>query len=415
MRRLTVLLLIVVAACGAEAISTTSSPAVTTSSTVATRTTGPANPVADATTTSGAPQEMSSTTIAPLEGLALERVDVEVSFPTLVFASIEQQRSYVVDKAGVIVPTDGGPPLLDISSQVRNDGEQGLLGATFFSLDAADDTLDVHYSDRDGNTVVSAFDLAAGQVDAGSERIVLQVEQPARNHNGGMIQTDPDGYLYIALGDGGGANDRYGNGQNLSSLLGTILRLELTGESGYQIPPDNPFTDVQDARPEIWAYGLRNPWRFWIDAPTGRMIIADVGQKAYEEVDVVGLEPVERNFGWPTTEALHCFSPSSGCDTGGLTLPVLEVEHGDAGTCSITGGIVYRGDAIPELDGVYLFSDYCGGYLRGFPVDDPASVADYTEMVGGPIGQVTSFGQGWRGELYVTTADGSVFEVVPIR
>ena len=189
-----------------------------------------------------------------------------------------------------------------------------------------------------------------------------------------------------------------------------MLRLDVDGDD-YVIPTDNPSLG---GRAEIWASGLRNPWRFWIDAESGLMAIGDVGQNAFEEVDVVPLDPVGYNFGWPISEGLHCFSPSSGCDVSEVTLPVVEVAHGDAGTCSITGGVVYRGAEIPELDGVYLFSDFCGGYVRGFPVTDPSAVTDYTTMFGGTLGQVSSFGLDADGELYVVTP-GNVFRVFARR
>ncbi len=352
------------------------------------------------------------TTVAPLLGLALKPVDVDVVFPVLVFSSGPD--TYVADKAGRIVSIAGGPPVLDIRDRVLNDGERGLLGAAFHPLYAPGSLLVVHYTDRDGNTVVSTFTVDEMIANPDSEQMVLRVEQPAGNHNGGMIQFDVDGHLFVGLGDGGGANDRFGNGQNRESLLGSILRLSLTDGAGYTIPSDNPFVDLAGARPEIWAWGLRNPWRFWIDNQSGLMVIADVGQNTYEEIDVIPMGSGGANLGWPITEGLHCFSPSSGCDTVGLTLPVIEISHGDSGSCSITGGIVYRGEAIPELVGTYLYSDYCGGYLRGFPVDDPTAVAQYGDQMEGRIGLVTSFGQGADGEMYITTSD-AILKVVPTR
>lgn len=352
------------------------------------------------------------TTVAPLLGLALESVDVDVAFPVLVFSSGPD--TYVAGKAGMVVPIAGGIPVLDIRSRVLNDGERGLLGAAFHPLYAPGSLLVVHYTDRDGNTVVSTFTVDKMIADPESEQVVLRVEQPAGNHNGGMIQFDTNGHLFVGLGDGGGADDRFGNGQNLESLLGSILRLSITDGAGYTIPAGNPFVDLAGVRPEIWAWGLRNPWRFWIDDPSGTMVIGDVGQNSYEEIDVIAMGAGGANFGWPITEGLHCSSPSAGCDTVGLTLPVLEVSHDDSGSCSVTGGIVYRGEAIPELVGTYFYSDYCGGYLRGFPLDDPTAVTDYGDQMGGRIGQVTSFGQGADGEMYITTSD-AVLKVVPTR
>lgn len=334
----------------------------------------------------------STTALAPLDSLSLEPVEIDVGQPVQVIGGPDRV-TYVVDKAGRIVGLDGSV-VLDIASLVRNRGEQGLLSAAFEGTDR----LVVHYTDGSGDTVIAAYEWIDGQATSPVE--ILSLSQPAANHNGGMITFGPDGSLYVGLGDGGAADDRFGNGQNLDTLLGTIIRISLT-DNGYVVPPDNP--ELGGEVSEIWAYGLRNPWRFWIDGET--MVIADVGQNRYEEIDVVPLQPAGWNFGWPITEGLHCFSPSAGCDTAGQVLPVVETEHGDAGTCSITGGVVYRGDAIGQLDGVYLYSDYCGGYLRGFPIEDPSLVTDYTEMVGGPMGAVTSFGVGGDGEVYVTTSN----------
>jgi hypothetical protein len=203
-----------------------------------------------------------------------------------------------------------------------------------------------------------------------------------------MLQFASDGYLYLGLGDGGGSNDRFGNGQNTDTLLGGLVRFDV----------DDP-----EAAPELYQYGLRNPWRFWIEGSV--IYVADVGQNAFEEVSVASLEPGV-NYGWPITEGLHCFRPSSGCDTSGLTPPVIEVGHGDAGTCSITGGVVYRGTAIPEIDGHFFYSDYCGGYLRSFRYEDGVVVeeADWTDQMG-VAGRVTGFGIDGQGEMYLTTTD----------
>jgi len=245
--------------------------------------------------------------------------------------------------------------------------------------------------------VVSEFALIDdGTADPNSERVLLRLSQPAANHNGGMIQFGPDGILYVGLGDGGGANDRFDNGQNRGTLLGGLVSISVDGD------PD----------PTLFNLGLRNPWRFWIDDDV--IYIADVGQNAYEEVSVVELGP-DINFGWPITEGLHCFRPSSGCDTTGLTPPVVEVSHGDAGTCSITGGVVYRGEAIPELYGTYFYSDYCGGYLRSFHFDGDGirDETDWTEQVGVP-GQVVGFGVDGEGEMYVVTTN-SLLKLVAVR
>jgi glucose/arabinose dehydrogenase len=313
-------------------------------------------------------------------------------------ASPGAEHAYVVSKDGTIWYLEGASvaevPVLDISDRVRDSGEQGLLSAVLHPDDPA--RLFVHYSDGDGDTVVAEFALPDPKMgDPSSERVLLEVDQPAGNHNGGMIQFATDGFLYVGLGDGGGSNDRYGNAQNANTLLGGLVRL-----------------DVESSEAMLYNYGLRNPWRFWIDGPV--IYIADVGQNTYEEVNAVSL--VEGlNFGWPITEGLHCFSPSSGCDTAGFTLPLIEVAHGDAGTCSITGGVLYRGSLIPEIAGHYFYSDYCGGYLRSFSFDGQAATnqVDWTEQVGVP-GRVTGFGLDGAGEMYLTT-ESELIRVVAVR
>jgi glucose/arabinose dehydrogenase len=303
----------------------------------------------------------------------------------------------IATKDGQVWQYDGNQvaqtPSLDISDQVRNNGEQGFLSIAIHPDDT--NRLFAHYSDNSGNTVVSEFKWDNGSfVD---EQVLLRVDQPAGNHNGGMLQFGPDGALYLGLGDGGGANDRFGNGQNTNTLLAGLVRIDV----------DNPGT-----APELFQYGVRNPWRFWIDGDL--IYIADVGQNTYEEVDVAALE-AGTNYGWPITEGLHCFRPSSGCDTSGITLPVIEVTHGDAGTCSITGGFVYGGEAIPEIDGHYFYSDYCGGYLRSFRYESGQAVEerDWTDEVGVP-GSVVSFGRDGQGEMYVLTTN-TLLRLVAVR
>jgi hypothetical protein len=263
----------------------------------------------------------------------------------------------------------------------------------------------LHYSDANGNTTVSEF------ID-GAERLILSVEQPAPNHNGGMIQFGPDGYLYIGLGDGGGGGDSFGTGQPVDELLGSLLRIDVDGEEPYGIPDGNPYADGSGA-PEVWASGLRNPWRFSFDG--GLLYIGDVGQGSYEEIDVAPSDAPGLNYGWSITEGLHCFDPADGCDTTGITPPVVEVPHSDAGTCSIVGGVVYRGEAIPELTGHYFYSDYCGGYLRSFLYADGTATEarDWTGQAGS-IGSVISFGTDAAGEVYVMNTS-NVYRLDPVR
>lgn len=384
---------LIIAACDgdAEPATTSTAPrAAPSTTTTSTSTIVPTTTTATAATT--------TTTLALLSALAYEPV-VSLEFPVQLIPRPGSDVLYIATRAGRIWSFDGdtmGGPVLDILDRVRSGGEQGLLSITLHPDDPS--RLFAHYSDNDGDTVVSEFAMPSeASADPESERVIFTHDQPASNHNGGMIQFLPDGRLLVGLGDGGGANDRFGNGQNRDTLLGGLVTLSVDGE----------------ANPSLYSYGLRNPWRFWIDGET--VYIADVGQNAYEEVSVTPLAP-DLNFGWPITEGLHCFRPASGCDTSGITLPLIEVEHGDAGTCSITGGLVYRGVAIPEIAGHYFYSDYCGGYLRSFRYEDGSAVdlTDWTDQVG-VAGQVTSFGVDRDGEMYVITADGAVLKVVPVR
>jgi glucose/arabinose dehydrogenase len=315
---------------------------------------------------------------------------------------------YFATKGGQVWRMGEGA-ILDISDRVTNSGEQGLLGMAFHPDDPS--RLFLHYSDGNGNTTVSEF-VDDGGFDASAERIFLQVVQPAANHNGGTIAFGPDGYLWVALGDGGGGGDTFGTGQTTDDLLGGLLRLNVDATQPYEIPPDNPFIDGGGA-PEVWAVGLRNPWRASFDE--GLIYIGDVGQNGFEEINVAPVDAPALNYGWPVMEGLHCFEPPQGCDIAGFTLPVVEVAHSDSGTCSITGGVVYRGSAIPELSGHYLYSDYCGGWLRSFLFDGVTATQqqDWTEQVGVP-GPVASFGRDTAGEVYVLTTE-AIFRIDPIR
>ncbi len=325
-----------------------------------------------------------------MASLAYEPV-ADLSFPTIITARPGDQVALVGQRSGLVrtLSADGpGDVILDLSDSTRTDGERGLLGLARHPDD--DNRLFVHYSDRNGDTVVSEFGMDE-TVDRGSEKVLLTVDQPASNHNGGMIQFGPDGALYLGLGDGGDAGDRYGNGQNQNSLLGGIVRIDVdTGEAG------------------LWQYGLRNPWRFWIDGD--RIWIGDVGQNSYEELDLASISDQGLNYGWPIVEGQHCYQART-CDTSGFTMPLVEIPRSDSGTCSITGGIVYRGEAIPELSGRFLFSDYCAGFLRS--VDTSGEVADHTSDVGVP-GSVVSFGVDGGGEAYVLTTS-EILKLVPVR
>ncbi len=365
---------------------------------------------------STAPSTPSSTsappTTVPLEDLSLRLVEVDsgFSFPVLLRADPAGGADLVVEQPGRIVRADGGDHavVLDITDDVRFDGEQGLLGLAFHPDFAANGLAYVNYVETSGNTVVEEFRVEGGSFAVGSRRVVLEVEQPAANHNGGMLEFGPSGYLWIGMGDGGAADDRFGNGQRADTLLGSMLRIAVgVPGSTYAIPPDNPFVDG-GGRPEVWAIGLRNPWRFAIDGDD--VWIADVGQGAVEEIDLADARIGGLNYGWPIMEGDVCFR-EDGCSTEGLTMPVVVYGHDEG--CSITGGRVYRGEAIPELQGHFFFSDYCTGFMRSYQPGSPGPV-DWTDSTG-PVEAVTAFGTGGDGELYVVSHRGSIYRIEASR
>ncbi|MCY3579591.1 MAG: PQQ-dependent sugar dehydrogenase [bacterium] len=384
----------------------------------------PDNPPRETTTTTAFSDETSSSTSAPTSSstttttlpplIRLGYLDVaEVAYPIHGEPIPGRDVMAVASKEGTVWLIDGNglhpEPLMEITDRVLNRGEQGLLGLAFAPDYQISGRLLVHYTAHNGDTVIAEYREQNGRIDTDTEAVLWRTSQPAPNHNGGSILFGPDGYLYVGLGDGGGAADRFGHGQNEATPLGALLRFD-TSEPGRLTPAGRGF-----AAPEVWSIGLRNPWRFTIDEISGQILIADVGQNLFEEVSMAPYDQYGLNYGWPITEGAHCFDPPTGCEAEGLTLPVLEVSHDDAGTCSITGGVVYRGEQLPELHGHYLFSDYCGGYLRSFPVDDPFSgVADWTDQVG-TAGQVVAFGTDSRGEVYVMNAAGSVLKLVGER
>jgi glucose/arabinose dehydrogenase len=323
-------------------------------------------------------------------------------------------RLFVVEKAGRIrIVRDGGlllDPFLEITGRVGSSGtEQGLLGLAFHPGYAQNGYFYVNYTDVFGNTVVSRFQVSPSdpdRADPASERALLRVDQPFANHNGGGLAFGPDGYLYIGLGDGGSGGDPYENGQNPNVLLGKMLRIDLDGADPYAIPLDNPFA-LGGGRPEVWAIGLRNPWRYSFDRLTGDLYIADVGQNNWEEIHFVpagavsgGLGPL-LNFGWNALEGSHAYEGEP--PAGPLAAPVAEYSH-SSGRCSVSGGYVYRGAALPDWQGVYLFADYCSGEVFGLirtSEDAWAMQALFSTGV-----NVTTFGQDGAGEIYLIDYGG---------
>jgi glucose/arabinose dehydrogenase len=353
------------------------------------------------------------------EAVALQVVATGLDFPLDLTAPDGDARLFIVEKGGRIrIVKDGSllpSPFLDISGKVSTGREQGLLGLAFHPQYSTNGRFVVHYTDTAGDTQVSQFRVSSDPdvADPASEASILTDDQPFPNHNGGQVLFGPDGYLYIMLGDGGGSGDPGGRGQSLADLLGSILRVEPLEDGGYAVPPDNPFVSTTGARPEIWSYGLRNPWRAACDPATGDLYIADVGEQRWEEVDVSPSADgagKALNFGWSIMEGPECLR-SSPCDQGALELPVI--SYGRSAGCSITGGFVYRGAAIPALQGHYLYSDFCQGWVRSFRFDNGRPVDQVQWPTLAPGGNVPSFGRDATGELYVMSAEGVVFKIVP--
>jgi glucose/arabinose dehydrogenase len=330
-------------------------------------------------------------------------------------------RLFVAEQGGQIriIRTDklASAPFLDISDEITSGGERGLLGVAFAPGYPDDPHVFVDYTDRQGDTQVSSFIVSADdpdRLDPSSETRILHVKQPFANHNGGALVFDPSGMLLVSLGDGGSEGDPQGNGQSPATLLGKILRIDVSGSNAdhpYAIPPDNPDAAGGDGRrPEIWLTGLRNPWRMSFDRVTGDLWIGDVGQDLREEIDVQRAEtPAGTNFGWNRMEGSHCFEPAQGCEDAALTGPVTDYGH-DLG-CTVIGGGVYRGGAQPALVGGYLFGDYCSGRIWAI---DPARGGYRKPTVVGESGRnLSAFGEDEAGELYAADiSGGAVLRVV---
>ncbi len=316
---------------------------------------------------------------------------------------------WIAERAGTVrVLSDGGlgEPVLDISDETTTDGERGLLGLAF-DPDLAH--LYISFTDLEGTSTIDEFAVQDGTVQQDTRRTVLTQEQPETNHNGGDIKFGPDGYLYVAFGDGGGGGDPDGNGQKLDTLLGKLLRIDPQGGDPYAIPEDNPFAGDPDARGEIWSYGLRNPWRFSFDAGSGDLLIGDVGQSEWEEIDWAPADSKGgENYGWSQMEGTHPFR--GGTEPDNHVPPVHEYDRTGLG-CSVTGGYVYRGEAVEDLVGQYVYSDYCDGTLRSLEIENGAVTGENDLGVNG--GEVVSFAQDADGELYVLAIGGTVSRVDP--
>ena len=320
-------------------------------------------------------------------------------------------RLFVVEQGGRIrVIRDGklaAEPFLDIGGRISTGGERGLLGLAFSPAFADDGRFFVNYTDPAGDTVVAEYRVSAAdpdRADPGSERVVLRIDQPYSNHNGGGLAFGPDGQLWIGTGDGGSGGDPENRAQDPGTLLGKMLRIDPDPQDGapYTVAADNPFVGRDGVRPEIWAIGLRNPWRYSFDRATGDLWIGDVGQAAWEEIDVLRAgTPGGSNLGWKVMEGSHCFEPAEGCRTEGLALPVA--EYGRDQGCSVTGGYVYRGAAIPGLAGTYLFGDFCSGTIWGL---EAAADAPAPRILAESSLAIASFGEDEAGELYIADLGG---------
>jgi glucose/arabinose dehydrogenase len=315
---------------------------------------------------------------------------------------------YVAEQTGAVRALRSGQvdptPVVDISDQVTAGGEQGLLGLAF-SPDGR--FLYLNFTDSDGDSRIVELTMRGRQADPGSLRLLLRVDDPFANHNGGQLAFGPDRLLYIAFGDGGGGGDPLGSGQSLDTLLGKILRIDPRPAGGrpYRVPPDNPFVGRDGARPEIWSYGLRNPWRFSFDPASGDMWIGDVGQNAWEEIDHEPAGEGGRNYGWNRLEGRHSFD---GERPAGAVDPVIEYGR-EGGACTVIGGSVYWGRRIPGLRGAYLYGDYCAGWVRAARVRG-GRVAEQRDL-GLSVPNLTSFGVDSAGELYAMSLAGAVYRL----
>ncbi len=385
--------------------------------------TSPAESPTVSPTGSSTPSDPASSPTPPQGAFDPDRVALSVEqvasgYPPLTLltnAGDGSGRIFLVQQRGVVVTIDAAGvetgQFMDISERIRSGGEQGLLGLAFHPDFESNGRLFVNYTNRGGDTIVSEFGLGAdGNVDPATERSLLEVSQPYPNHNGGMIAFGPDGYFYIATGDGGSGGDPLNAGQNLNTMLGKMLRIDVDSGDPYAIPQDNPFADGGGLG-EIWSYGLRNPWRFSFDRATGGMFIGDVGQNAREEIDVEPAGEGGRNYGWRIMEADRCYE-NANCNRRDLTPPAVAYGR-DSGSCSVTGGYVYRGAQFPSLFGAYVFSDYCSGVLWAFDAESALSSGRARLAELGQSGvSPSSFGEDEAGEIYLVGHGGAVYRLI---
>lgn len=350
--------------------------------------------------------------------IRLEPVAGGLASPVHLAAPPGDARLFIVEQPGRIRIVENGSllptPFLDLTDRVSSGGERGLLSVAFHPQYASNGFFFVNYTDPAGDTRVERYRVSTdrNRADPASARLVIGIDQPAANHNGGLVAFGPDGRLYVGMGDGGGSGDPQEAGQDPTQLLGKMLRLDVNGAAPYTIPADNPYAGRTDRRPEIWALGLRNPWRFSWDRTDGRLYVADVGQNRLEEINVVDATQAGVNYGWDVMEGSDCFEPRDGCDRAGLAVPALEYTHADG--CSVTGGFVYRGQDIAALRGHYFYADFCAGWIRSFRYTRGAA-ADARSWDLPDVGNLTSFGEDARGELYVLSTRGTVHRIQAVE
>ena len=388
-----------------------------------TDTRSPAPPPTDTPTPAPPPTDTPTPAPSPPDNLAALTLDLQLvadGFDVPVYvthAGDGSGRLFVVEKRGTIAIVQQGErlpePFFDIVPLVEsNASERGLLSIAFHPDYPNNGQFFVYYNDKAGDSIIARYRVSSdpNRADMQSEAVLLTIEQPAANHNGGLVLFGPDGYLYIGMGDGGQAGDPWGNAQNRGVLLGKMLRIDVDGATPYAIPPDNPFVGMDGVRPEIWAWGLRNPWRFSFDRATDALYIGDVGQNAYEEIHY---QPAEsrggENYGWDSMEGNACYPEDRACSQEGLVLPIAVYSHA-GGNCSVTGGYVYRGAAFPSFVGTYFFADYCSGNIWALRYTQQGWDSRLVRESGMTI---SSFGEDEAGELYLCSMwDGRVYRLV---
>ena len=349
----------------------------------------------------------------PTGNLRLEQVASGLSSPLYLTAPAGDTRLFIVEQGGRIRIVQNGQlltgPFLDITGVVRSGGEQGLLSVAFHPSYATNGYFYVDYTDSNGDTRIERYTVSANAnlADATSAKLILFIAQPYSNHNGGLVLFGPDRKLYIGMGDGGSGGDPQNRAQNRDSLLGKLLRIDVDAADPYGVPSDNPFA-AGGVRGEIWALGLRNPWRFAFDRAAGLLYIADVGQNLWEEVDVAPSGSGGLNYGWRIIEGAHCYNPDP-CNVAGLVQPALEYDHSNG--CSIIGGFDYRGSRSPSLTGQYFYSDYCSGWIRSFSYASGAVTQRTSWTLNVSLGNVLSFGEDGAGEQYVLSGNGNVYRI----